>query len=356
VYPPTDASCASFTDSGVHYERTIRQSDGGLQVTIVDRWKSVDGKAHTLDAIYQDSARSENSAIAGREGRQNFMWTQDGFATHLPNTLIPLPASVPATMLVKTDGSTPDSGDNTNPIGAMVFGSTPSELRWTKPGDAMDKNAYWETRYQRTIPAGGEVSIAVGYAHDLTLTPVKSKAAALQTALTAPSVGIDSPADGSTIDAASAHVTGTAASVDGQATVTVNGVWAIVGSDGQWSADVPLSEGSNQIVAVASNRIGVTTTASVSVNRPAAPAAPAAATGVVAAKPIRCVVPRLRGKTLTTAKRLLKRAHCRLGKVVHKASTRVKPGRIVATRFKAGTRHPAGSRVRVTVATKARRR
>jgi Glucodextranase, domain B/PASTA domain len=151
-------------------------------------------------------------------------------------------------------------------------------------------------------------------------------------------------------------VTGTAASVDGQATVTVNGVWAIVGSDGQWSADVPLSEGSNQIVAVASNRIGVTTTASVSVNRPAAPAAPAAATGVVAAKPIRCVVPRLRGKTLTTAKRLLKRAHCRLGKVVHEASTRVKPGRIVATRFKAGTRHPAGSRVRVTVATKARRR
>jgi beta-lactam-binding protein with PASTA domain len=80
------------------------------------------------------------------------------------------------------------------------------------------------------------------------------------------------------------------------------------------------------------------------------PAPAPAATTVAAAKPVRCVVPKLRGKTLPKAKRLLKRAHCRLGKVARKTSTSVKPGRVIKTRFKAGTRHRAGTRVKVTIA------
>ena len=51
LWPVTEASCASFTDTGVEYERTIRQTDNGHQVTIVDHWKSVDGKPHEIDAI-----------------------------------------------------------------------------------------------------------------------------------------------------------------------------------------------------------------------------------------------------------------------------------------------------------------
>jgi beta-lactam-binding protein with PASTA domain len=105
----------------------------------------------------------------------------------------------------------------------------------------------------------------------------------------------------------------------------------------------------------------MTSNAIVSVTRPRAastPAttdsAPAATTPIVAAaKPVRCVVPKLRGKTLPKAKRLLKRAHCRLGKVARKPSKRVKPGHVLATRFKPGTRHRAGTRVRVTIAKKA---
>jgi hypothetical protein len=135
--------------------------------------------------------------------------------------------------------------------------------------------------------------------------------------------------------------------------VKVNGADAAVGIDGHWSADVPLSEGANQILAVASNKLGVTSNAIASVTRPAPAAAPApapAATTVAAAKAVRCVVPKLHGKTLPKAKRLLKHAHCRLGKVTRKASKSVKPGRVIKSRFKAGTRHRAGTRVRVTVA------
>jgi glucodextranase-like protein/PASTA domain-containing protein len=361
VFPPTASSCASFADSGVRYDRTIRQTDSGHTVTIVDHWKSVDGKAHELDAIYEDEEWSTNSGIAGRGGRLNFTWTQDGFKGYAAGTQIALPPSVPASVLVKTDATTPALGDSMNPVGSVTYGTKPSAIDVRKAGDGV-YGGTWQARYQRTIPAGGEISIAVAYTHDFTLSSVQSLQQTAQAAIAAPSVNIDAPADGATVDAASAHVTGTASSPDGQATVKVNGVAAAVAADGHWSADVPLSDGTNQILAVASNKLGVTANAIVSVTRPVAPApaatpdsTPAATTVVAAAKPVRCVVPKLRGKSLAKAKKLLRHAHCRLGKVSRKATERVKPGRVVTTRFKPGSRHRAGTRVRVTVAQAVRR-
>ena len=92
VYPPTDASCASFAGSGLSLDREIRTLDNGLQVRIVDHWKSVDGKAHALDAIYSDVMESSNATISGREARLNFTWTPDGFTTYPDGAQIPLPA------------------------------------------------------------------------------------------------------------------------------------------------------------------------------------------------------------------------------------------------------------------------
>jgi hypothetical protein len=358
VFPPTDASCASFAPSGLELERQFRTSDSGLRVTVVDHWKSVDGKAHELDAFYADTLRSENALTLDHEGRADFTWTNDGMHKYAVPAQIPVPPSAPATMLVKTDNLTPNTGDNMNPFGAMTFGTRPSAVKVLNIGDA-DQVGRWQTRYQLTVPAGGEATIAIGYSHAFTLASVKEKATMMESALAAPSITIDSPADSSTVDSDTVHVTGTASSPDGQTSVRVNGIDAAL-AGGQWSAYVPVADGANQITAVASNAIGVTTYASRSVNRVTAPAAPAtsadpapvatAAPVVAAAKPVRCVVPKLRGKTLAKAKSLLKRAHCRLGKVARKASTAVKPGRVIKTRLKAGTRHRAGTRIRVTVA------
>lgn len=356
LWPVTDASCASFTDTGVEYTRTIRQTDHGHQVTIVDHFKSVDGKPHDIDAIYEDLARSDNAATAGHEGIANFTWTPGGFQIYPAGTDMPVPASAPATILVKPDRTTPDAGDNANPIGAMTMGSKPQELVLHEMGTASNQNGDWVTRYARKIPAGGEITLAFGYAHDFALAPVQAKATAQKTTIAAPSIAIDSPADGSTVDAAAAHVTGTASSPDGQVSVTVNGIAAAVDAGGHWGADVPLNEGANQILAVASNKLGVGANAIGSVTRPnapapAAPTAPPVATSAPAAAPtVHCVVPKLKGKTLRKAKRLLKRAHCRLGKVSRKASARVKPGRVLRTHLKPGSRVRAGARVRVTLA------
>jgi hypothetical protein len=157
------------------------------------------------------------------------------------------------------------------------------------------------------------------------------------------------------------HVTGSVSSQDGEFSLSVNGAHVVADpATGNWATDLPLNEGDNRILVSAQNDIGVVTNVIVHVTRPAAPVAattPATpvtptTTPVVSPQAVRCVVPKLRGKRLAKAKVLLKKAHCRLGKVSRKASTRVKPGRVVKTRFKPGTRHAAGTRVRVTIAKK----
>jgi hypothetical protein len=59
-----------------------------------------------------------------------------------------------------------------------------------------------------------------------------------------------------------------------------------------------------------------------------------------------CVVPRLIGKRLPAAKRALRRAHCRLGRVRHRHGS---PGRVIAQHPAHGRQYPAGHRVSVTV-------
>jgi Subtilase family/PASTA domain len=63
------------------------------------------------------------------------------------------------------------------------------------------------------------------------------------------------------------------------------------------------------------------------------------------AKVVRCVVPKLRGKTLKQARRALVQASCSLGSIRGRAG-----GRIVSQSPRGGKRLPAGSKIRVTLA------
>ena len=139
-----------------------------------------------------------------------------------------------------------------------------------------------------------------------------------------------SPAADASVADASITVSGTASSPDGHPSVTVNGAAVPLAADGSWTTEVPLSEGANAITAVATNAVGVGTEERRTVTRstPAAPAAmaiPVAQTVAPAAKPVRCKVPKLRGKTLSRAKVLLKRAHCRVGKVTRRHHAKILP-------------------------------
>jgi subtilisin family serine protease len=62
---------------------------------------------------------------------------------------------------------------------------------------------------------------------------------------------------------------------------------------------------------------------------------------------VRCVVPRLLGKTLPAARAALRRSHCAVGRIRRVRSRRV--GRIVAQSLRAGVRRARGTRVNLSV-------
>jgi beta-lactam-binding protein with PASTA domain len=64
---------------------------------------------------------------------------------------------------------------------------------------------------------------------------------------------------------------------------------------------------------------------------------------------VRCVVPRLKGKTLLAARRALVRANCRLGIVRRSYSTSVRVGRVISQRPAAARRLARYARVNVVL-------
>jgi hypothetical protein len=69
----------------------------------------------------------------------------------------------------------------------------------------------------------------------------------------------------------------------------------------------------------------------------------------------RCVVPKLRGKTLRAARAAIRRGSCRMGRVRRRFSSTVKAGRVVAQRPRAGARLAANARVHLVVSKGKRR-
>ena len=69
----------------------------------------------------------------------------------------------------------------------------------------------------------------------------------------------------------------------------------------------------------------------------------------------RCVVPKLRGKTLRSARAAIRRGSCRMGRVQRRFSSSVKAGRVVAQRPRAGARLAANARVHLVVSKGKRR-
>jgi Trypsin/PASTA domain len=88
---------------------------------------------------------------------------------------------------------------------------------------------------------------------------------------------------------------------------------------------------------------------------PAEPPLPPPVEPQPAPRVVRCVVPRLKGKTVGAARAALARAHCRLGKVTRTYSASVRFGRVVLQRPAAGRRLAQAARVNVVVSRGRRR-
>ena len=84
-------------------------------------------------------------------------------------------------------------------------------------------------------------------------------------------------------------------------------------------------------------------------NYTAAPTATQTFAVAASTKQKRCVVPKLKGKTLAAAKRALKKADCAVGHTTKHKSSTVPKGRVISSSPKAASNHKAGTRVALTV-------
>jgi hypothetical protein len=70
----------------------------------------------------------------------------------------------------------------------------------------------------------------------------------------------------------------------------------------------------------------------------------------------KCIVPKVKGKTLAAAKKAVVRAHCAVGKVSKAFSAKVKKGRVVSQKPKPGTKRSPGAKVSLVVSKGRKRR
>jgi hypothetical protein len=68
---------------------------------------------------------------------------------------------------------------------------------------------------------------------------------------------------------------------------------------------------------------------------------------------LKCVVPKLSGKTLSAAKKALTKANCKLGKVKKKTIKKGKAGRVLKQSRKKNAVYPAGTKVDLTIGKRA---
>ncbi len=338
-YPPTSRDCPDFATAGVSLQRNISTSDGGQVVTMTDTWSSTDGQPHSLDLLYDDYiGLKSSSATPGYE-----FPGQSTFSSYTPAATLPGPAAAPGSILVRSDLAAVD-GDTSQADGAITFSTPPSGFTF------VGKNEF-EEHQVLAVPAGGSASISYIYSTAYTVAQVQALALAAQDRFEAPSIAITSPADNSLVPAPVASVTGTATAGSGISSVEVAGQTVPV-EGGAWSAQVPLSPGMDTITALATDGAGATVQAQVTVGYPAPSpvASPSSSPGSPPPSPTpssgpTCKVPRIKGMKLPAAERALRRAHCRVGRIRHERSRKVRAGRVVATSPGEGRRRVAGSKV-----------
>ena len=326
---PTAATCQSFVDAPVQLQRTITTSDGGRVVTMTDTWTSTDGKAHALNLLYDDAIGVLKNPQDGEPGYE--FPGQTAFSPYATGNTLPGPSLAPASILVRSNVLAPD-GDPAEADGAITFGTAPS-------GFAFPANWDFEENNVLLVPAGGTASLSYIYSVGYSLADVTGMALTAQDQFEPPSVVIGSPAGGTTTSSPTVTLSGVARAGSGIAALVVGGQQVPVARDGSWTAQVPLSPGTNTIAALATDGAGATAQAQVAIvySPPSPP------------PPVQCRVPHLKGKKLAAAERALREAHCRVGKIKHVKSRTVRKGRVASASPGPGHTFPAGHKVELFV-------
>jgi hypothetical protein len=315
-YPPTSDSCGTLADSGVAAQRSIAQDHDGRVVRIVDRFVSTDGKAHDFDGLVENDFFASTTAF-------RFPWVDGGtYHEHTATDIVPGAPGAPASIFVKGNIASSD-GDANNPQGSITFSSPPDDVRFLSPTMLL-------LHYHRTVPATGALTLVFTYAMGSSAAEVAGYASDAEDLDSAPVVTISNPVNGARLGSANLNVRGIATDVGGVRSLSVNGTPVALGPGGTWGLNVKLPLGKSAFTATATDKFGNAGSAQVQVTY------------------ARCVVPRLVGLKLSTARKRLAQHGC-AARAKRRYSTRVRRYRVVRQGSKRLSVHTLGRHITLIV-------
>ena len=171
TWPVNPATCTSFAPAGVRLDRSITQNGNGRLASVIDSWTSTDGKAHRLNAVY------ENSSNPG--AAFNFPWLSPVFTLYSTGYQVPPSPTSPFTYYVKYASAS--DGDPRHDLGAAIVQLAPQAMAFKS------STSLW-VQEDRTVPTSGALTMGLAYAWGATGAEVVASAAAVQPTLALPCV------------------------------------------------------------------------------------------------------------------------------------------------------------------------
>lgn len=322
TFPPTTTTCPSLHDSGVHVQQTTRLQPGGQTARVTQQFSSVDGHSHTIDALFSQSV----SAPAPGESPGFEFPGQTSFATHSqPDSFAAFPAG-PGSIIAIGDASgfLPATS---NPIGAITYSRPPTSVDFVSAKNA--STATMLMHYADTVPAGGSVTYDWSFTQASSTVSLGFLEAVERDRFGSPNVIISNPRNGATVKTPTVRVQGRVEDSVAVSSLNVAGHGVIVRAGGVFGVTVKLKRGKNTILAIARNAAGNAGTKSI----------------LVTYKPPPCKVPRLKGMTLSAARRALTKHGCGVGRIKRQRSHSVRKGRVISSNPGAGKTRKHGTKV-----------
>jgi hypothetical protein len=174
VYPPPSEDCQQFETAGVQLERTYTTSDEDRQVHVRDVWRSTDGKAHSISAVYLENVNGYDY-VTGDVTQVGLKFRWSGSFDQYPGspTTYAGPTQLPNSVLVRESNTAPD-GDLYVPRGAVSF-DFPAKVEWEQNGVVNLQAKTFK------VPAGGSLLMRQSFVIGSTDAEVLAKAKANQT-------------------------------------------------------------------------------------------------------------------------------------------------------------------------------
>jgi PASTA domain/Divergent InlB B-repeat domain len=322
TFPPNQVSCPSFASAGVTDNRTITQDHDGHVSSITDSFASTDGKAHSLDLLWDNSQHFWGASGDSTQVEYEFPG-QSSFSTHALGDNVTLPSTA-GTILVRMHGAA--DGDTGTGQGAIVYSRPASAASFTLVQSFASEFTLHQTGI---IPAGGTTKFRFAFVQGFEAANVASMAkAAAKTFLDTVAVSKSGKGRGNVTSSPAGIACGKACK-HGYADGTSVTLKAKAASGSKFSGWSGACAGTHSCKIKASDNVTVK--------------------AKFVLEP--CVVPNVQGKTLKAARLSLEKAFCSLGKVTNAQSSTVSKGLVVSQKPRHGKRVKRHTKVSLVVST-----